>query len=99
MADAALMYDTLCVPGTVARGAERKVLASEVWQFLMVIAGFFVVALFWLLVVYVPGRTLERWEDQRSGRGDEKPPSAADPEWLEGPSTRPTANRALDCEQ
>lgn len=42
---------------------ERKVLASEVSQFLMVVVGFFVVALFWLFVVYLPGRTMERWED------------------------------------
>jgi hypothetical protein len=49
--------------------AERKTLASEIWQFLMVSVGFFVVALFWLFVVYLPGRTMERWEDQRPGRG------------------------------
>jgi hypothetical protein len=45
---------------------------SEVWQFLIVILGFFVVALFWLFVVYLPGRSLERWKDQRPGRGDGK---------------------------
>jgi len=43
---------------------ERKVLASEVWQFLTVVLGFF--------VVYLPGRTMERWEGQRTGRGDGK---------------------------
>jgi hypothetical protein len=47
---------------TVAR-VERKVLASEIWQFLMVAVGFFVVALLWHFVVYLPGRTLERWEN------------------------------------
>lgn len=47
-------------------------MASEVWQFLIVILGFFVVALLWLFIVYLPGRTLERWEDQRQGRGDRK---------------------------
>jgi hypothetical protein len=47
-------------------------LASEVWQFLIVVLGFAVVALTWLFVVYLPGRTLERWEDQRPGRGEGK---------------------------
>jgi hypothetical protein len=51
-----------------ARAAERKVLGSEVWQFLVVILGFFVVAALWLFVVYLPGRTLERWESQRRGK-------------------------------
>ena len=93
------MYDTLCAPGTIARGAERKVLASEVWQFLMVVVGFSVVALFWLFVVYLPGRTLERWEDQRPGRGDGKMPPPAGPDGPDGPSTQPTAHRALDYER
>ncbi len=79
------MYDTLCVPGTVARATERKILASEVWQFLMVVLGFFVVALFWLFVVYLPGRTLERWKDQRPGRGDGKAASPAGPGSSDGP--------------
>jgi hypothetical protein len=78
----ALIYDTLCVPGTVARATERKILASEVWQFLMVVLGFLVVVLFWLFVVYLPGRTLERWKDQRPGRGDGK---AAGPGSSDGP--------------
>jgi hypothetical protein len=40
-------------------------LSSEVWQFAGMV-GFFVVALvLWLRIVYLPGRTLERWEDQR----------------------------------
>jgi type VI protein secretion system component VasK len=65
------MYDTLCVLGKALGVAERKVLASEIWQFLMLAVVFFV-ALLWLFVVYLPGRTLERWEDQRSGRGDGK---------------------------
>jgi hypothetical protein len=33
----------------------RKILASGIWQFLMVVLGLF--------VVYLPGRTVERWED------------------------------------
>ena len=64
------MYYNLYVLSKVPGVAERKVLASEIWQFLMVTVGFFVVALLWLFVVYLPGRTMERWEDQRSGRGE-----------------------------
>ena len=48
-------------------------MGSEVWQFLIVLLGFLVVAVFWLFVVYLPGRTLERWKDQRPGRGKAGP--------------------------
>lgn len=51
---------------------ERKGLGSEVWQFLLVLLGFVVVAVVWMFVVYLPGRTLERWEDQRPGRAGGK---------------------------
>jgi hypothetical protein len=84
--DAALIYDTPCVPGKAPRAEERKILASEVWQFLMVVLGFFIVALLWLFVVYLPGRTMERWEDQRPGRGDGKTASPAGPRSTEEPS-------------
>jgi hypothetical protein len=62
------MYDTLYVLGKVPGVAERKVLASEIWQFLMLAVGFFVVALLWLFVVYLPGWTMEHWEDKRTNR-------------------------------
>jgi hypothetical protein len=62
------MSDTHSVPGMAARVTERRTLTAEIWQFLIVVSGFFVVALLWLFVVYLPGRTLERWEDQRRGR-------------------------------
>jgi hypothetical protein len=45
-------------------------LGSEVWQFLTVLFAFFVVAVLWLIVVYLPGRTLERWEGQRRGKAE-----------------------------
>jgi hypothetical protein len=77
------MYDTLCVLGKAPRAAERKILASEIWQFLMVVLGFFIVALLWLFVVYLPGRTMERWEDQRSGRGEGE---ISSPAGSDGPS-------------
>ena len=54
-------------------------MGSEVWQFLIVLLGFFVTAALWLFIVYLPGRTLERWEDQRTGRGK------AGPDSLDGP--------------
>ena len=49
-------------------------MGSEVWQFLIILLGFLLVAVLWLFVVYFPGRTLERWEDQRPGRGKGGPP-------------------------
>ena len=62
------MYDTLYVLSKVPGVAERKVLASGIWQFLMLAVGFFVVALLWLFVVYLPGRTMEHWEDKHTNR-------------------------------
>lgn len=41
-------------------------LAAEVLQFAVFMGVFAVVAALWLYIVYFPGRTLERWEDQRS---------------------------------
>jgi hypothetical protein len=58
-------------------------LGSEIWQFFIVILGFFVVAVLWLFIVYLPGRTLERWEDQRPGRNESGP--AAGPGNTDGP--------------
>jgi hypothetical protein len=46
--------------------------------------GFLVAAVLWLFVVYLPGRTLERWEDQRRGRGKAGP--AAGSGGPDGPS-------------
>jgi len=63
-------------------------LGSEVWQFLIALFGFFVAALSWLFVVYLPGRTLERWEGQRQNRGRAGP--AADPGSADG-SLKPDA--------
>ena len=46
----------------MSRGA---LLSAEIWQFAGMLA-FFAIALFlWLRIVYLPGRTLERWEDRR----------------------------------
>ena len=61
-------------------------LASEIWQFLIVVLGFFIVALLWLFVVYLPGRTMERWEDQRPCRGNSTTASPAGPSSTEGSS-------------
>jgi len=80
------MYDTLfhVIQGR-ACATERKVLGSEVWQFLIALLGFFVVAVLWLFIVYLPGRTLERWEDQRPGRTEGKTVSPAGPGSPDGP--------------
>jgi hypothetical protein len=43
-------------------------MAAELLQFAMVLAAFVVAALLWLYIVYVPGRTVENWEDQRPAR-------------------------------
>ena len=53
-------------------------MGSEVWQFLAILLGFLVTAVLWLFVVYLPGRTLERWEDQRPGRGKAGPSAGSD---------------------
>jgi hypothetical protein len=55
-----------------AHATMRRILAAEFWQFLVVVVAFVFAAVLWLCVVYLPGRTLERWEDQRPGRGGEK---------------------------
>ncbi|HEV8044256.1 MAG TPA: hypothetical protein VGP38_03680 [Rubrobacter sp.] len=47
-------------------------MAAEFWQFLVAGVVFVVLAVLWLCVVYLPGRTLERWEDHRPGRGGKK---------------------------
>ena len=51
------------------RRAKRRILAAELLQFAVAGAVFVVLALLWLFVVFLPGRTLERWEDRRPGRG------------------------------
>jgi len=53
----------------------------------MVVAGFFIAAVFWLFVVFLPGRTLERWEDRRPDRGDGKTPSPAGSDGPSNPGT------------
>ena len=47
-------------------------MAAEFWQFLVAGVVFMILAVLWLFVVYLPGRTLERWEDQRPGRSGKK---------------------------
>ena len=72
-ADAALMYDTFKLMQLLL-GGEEDFGGGD----LAVPDGgrrFFGVALLWLPVEHLPGRTMERWEDQRPGRGDgEIPP-------------------------
>ena len=40
-------------------------MSAEIWQFVGMLAFFSVALFLWLRIVYLPGRTLERWEDQR----------------------------------
>jgi hypothetical protein len=40
-------------------------LTTELWQFAGAEGAFVVVVLLWLRFVYLPGRTLERWEGER----------------------------------
>lgn len=44
---------------------ERDALLSELWQFGAMLVLFLVALILWLRIVYLPGRTLERWEDRR----------------------------------
>jgi hypothetical protein len=48
---------------------EGRLLTAELWQFAGALGAFVVVALVWLRVVYLPGRTFERREDRRPPRG------------------------------
>ena len=43
-------------------------MTTELWQFAGAVVAFVVAALLWLRLVYLPGRTLERWEDRRPRR-------------------------------
>jgi hypothetical protein len=54
-------------------------LSSELWQFGGMMVFFVVALVLWLRIIYLPGRTLERWEDQRVAvrkepRRSERPP-------------------------
>ena len=39
---------------------------SEMLQFVGMLVFFVVALVLWLWIVYLPGRTLERWQDQRA---------------------------------
>lgn len=43
---------------------ERRVV-SELWQLFGAFIAFGVALVLWFRIVYLPGRTLERWEDRR----------------------------------
>ena len=48
---------------------------SELWQFVALLGLFAVAFVLWMWIVYLPGRSLERWEDQRVGARKEPPVS------------------------
>ena len=41
----------------------------ELWQFGAMLVPFVVALIVWLRIVYLPGRTMERWEDRRGKSG------------------------------
>jgi hypothetical protein len=45
-------------------------LTAELWQFAALIGGFVLVALLWLLIIYLPARTMEYSEARRPERHD-----------------------------
>jgi hypothetical protein len=45
-------------------------LTAELWQFAALIGGFFVVAVLWLCIIYLPARTMEYSEARRSEARD-----------------------------
>ena len=47
-------------------------MTTELWQFAGAAGALAIVAVLWLRVVFLPGRTLERWEDDRPGRRDDR---------------------------
>ena len=47
---------------------------SELWQFGAMLVLFVVALVLWLRIVYLPGRTLERWEDRREEPAPTPPP-------------------------
>ena len=47
---------------------------SELWQFVALLGLFAVAFVLWMWIVYLPGRSLEHWEDRRVGA--RKKPSA-----------------------
>ena len=55
-----------------SRGA---LLSTEIWQFAGMLAFFGIALFLWLRIVYLPGRTLERWEDRRIEEREEYRPT------------------------
>ena len=45
-------------------------MTAELWQFAALIGVFFVVAVLWVFVIYLPARTMEYSEAHRSGSRD-----------------------------
>lgn len=57
--------DKITSGSMLGSSTERDALLSELWQFGAMLVLFVVALLLWLRIVYLPGRTLERWEDRR----------------------------------
>lgn len=55
---------------TYGRQIEGGFLTAELWQFAALIGGFLLVAVLWLCIIYLPGRTMEYSEARRSKARD-----------------------------
>lgn len=45
-------------------------MGAELIQFVVLLGVFLVVGLLWLSIVYLPARTVEKWEDNRPRRSE-----------------------------
>lgn len=51
----------------------------ELLQFAGIMAAFAVAALLWVLIVFIPGRTMERCEGRQPSSRDEEDPAGSGP--------------------
>lgn len=54
-------------------------MGMELLQFAGIMAAFAVAALLWIFIVFIPGRTMERWDDRQPPRRDEEDPAGSGP--------------------
>ncbi|CAA9456513.1 MAG: hypothetical protein AVDCRST_MAG02-2361 [uncultured Rubrobacteraceae bacterium] len=53
-------------------------MTSELWQFAILIGAFLVIALLWLFIIYLPGRTMEYSRARRMETRDSDPGTTGD---------------------
>lgn len=64
-------------------------MTAELWQFGIMLAGFCVALLLWLKIIYLPRRTMERWEARTPAPRDGSGVSTMDRPEAPEPSKRP----------